>query len=92
VGSSWGGGYCDNLTVTNSGSTAVSAWTVVLDTQQSTIVSDWNATFAGNAPDYTITPESYNASIPAGGSQTVGFCANVTGTNSSPTIVSVTGK
>jgi polygalacturonase len=90
VQSSWGGGYCDNLTVYNSGSGAVSTWKVVLNTNQSTITSDWNATFAGTGPTYTITPESWNASIPAGGSQTVGFCANVTGTNSSPTVVSVT--
>jgi cellulose 1,4-beta-cellobiosidase len=90
--SSWSTGYCDNLTVTNSGSSAISTWQVALNTNQSALYNSWNANFGGNAPSYTVTPLSWNASIPAGGSQTVGFCANDTGSNATPTVTSVSGK
>jgi hypothetical protein len=90
--SSWSTGYCDNLTVTNSGSSAISTWQVALNTNQSALYDSWNANFGGSAPSYTVTPLSWNASILAGGSQTVGFCANDTGSNATPTVTSVSGN
>jgi hypothetical protein len=62
-----------------------------LNTNQSTIYNSWNATFAGTAPSYTVTPLSWNAAIAPGASQTVGFCANDTGPSSTPTVTSASG-
>jgi cellulase/cellobiase CelA1 len=90
--SSWNTGYCANLTVSNAGAGSIATWQVALNTNQSTIYNSWNANFAGSAPNYTVTPVSWNASIPAGGSQTVGFCANDTGSNTTPTVTSASGK
>ena len=87
--SSWNGGYCANLKVTNSSTTAVSSWTVNLNTNQSTLYTSWGATFGGTGSLRSVTPPSNSAALGAGASTVVGFCANSTGSNWQPTIVSV---
>jgi hypothetical protein len=78
--SDWGSGYCANVTVTNSASTASSSWTVVINLNQATVTSSWSATFANSSGMLTVTPNSWNGTIPANGSVTFGFCANASGT------------
>jgi hypothetical protein len=83
----WGGGYCANLTVTNPSNTAISGWQIGLNLNQSTMTSAWNATFSGSGSQRTVT--SSNGSLAAKSSLVAGFCANTTGSNWQPTIVSV---
>lgn len=80
----WKAGYCSEITVKNSGTSAVTGWSVVLNLHQSTIASSYSAKLSGS----TFTPESYNATIAPGSSQKFGFCANATGTDYLATIAS----
>ncbi len=84
----WTGGYCADLTVTNTSTSTINTWTVVLNTNQSTITNSWNATFSGTGSIRTVTPLSWNAVLGPSGAATVGFCAQTTGTNWQPTITS----
>jgi cellulase/cellobiase CelA1 len=84
----WTGGYCANLKVTNTSSATINTWTVTLSTNQATIANFWSANFSGTGSTRTVTPVAYNAVLGAGASTTVGFCANATGSNWQPTVVS----
>jgi hypothetical protein len=44
----------------------------------------WNGVYTQSGQAVTVTNQPYNGTIPAGGSLTVGFTANVTGTNNAP--------
>ncbi|HEY5954971.1 MAG TPA: AGE family epimerase/isomerase [Polyangiaceae bacterium] len=89
---SWGTGYCANVNIANNGSATASTWTVVLELNQATIYTSWNANFSGNGSRKTITPVSWNATIAPGTMQTIGYCANNTGTNHTPQIISPLGN
>jgi hypothetical protein len=83
----WGGGFQGEVTVTNTGSTTTTAWTVTLtfaDGQR--ITQLWNARTAATASPYAIGNESYNNAIGAGGTATFGFLGSWTGTNANPTL------
>ena len=75
--SSWSGGYNADITLTNTGSTTVSTWTLSF-TSADTVTSSWNANQATAGQTVTFTPLSWNASIAPGGSITVGIGANTT--------------
>lgn len=88
----WGSGYCGDVIIQNTGSSATTSWRVVLNTNQSSTYSRWNAVFSANSGIITLTPVSWNAVIPAGGTiSSPGFCANrVPGTSGNPLIVQAT--
>jgi len=88
---SWSAGYCANVIVANAGTATAATWTVVLELNQATLYTSWNATISGTGSRKTVTPVSWNASVSAGASQAFGFCANLTGTNSTPQIISPLG-
>lgn len=77
VNSDWGTGYCAEVRMTNTSTTAITGWIIGLDIKQSTLTSSWNS---------VLTPKGgslYDASAPAsdptlwGGSvRTFGFCAS----------------
>ncbi len=90
VSSDWGGGYCANVTITNSGSSAITTWTAVIQMNQSTMTSIWSATGTQSGTALTALPAAFNAALAAGTSTTFGFCANATGTPYQATTVSVT--
>ncbi|MFZ5896531.1 MAG: cellulose binding domain-containing protein [Myxococcota bacterium] len=89
ITSNWQSGYCAEVTVTNSGSSAVNSWAVGLQMNQSTLNNTWSATFTPTTPgNYRVTPLTWNSTIPAGGNVIFGFCGNKTGTNWTPTVSS----
>jgi prepilin-type N-terminal cleavage/methylation domain-containing protein len=91
--SDWSTGFCATLTVTNDSSSDISSWEVILSQNDSLINNSWNGVFATYASNYSITNESYNGSIPMGNSVTdIGFCADKTGPNYTPTIIQTTGS
>lgn len=94
MSSDWTSGYCANVTVSNSGSTATSSWTVVINMNQSVLGNLWSANQTTSGSTMTVTPQSYNAAINPGSSVSFGFCANATGSSYHPTIaaVSATGN
>jgi YVTN family beta-propeller protein len=88
----WGSGYCANLNVTNAGNTAISTWTAQLDTKQSSITNWWNGTITGSGALRKVTPLDWNAALGPKGVATVGFCANITGSNFLPVVTQVSGS
>jgi hypothetical protein len=89
--------YCMALKLGNSGASATTTWSVVINTQGTAIYSNWNAAFSGTSGTVTLTNnQAFNASIPAGATAfdpSVGFCANRTaGSSTVATVVSASGQ
>jgi len=86
---SWGTGATVSMTIKNNGTTAVEGWTVNFNySGDQKITNAWNCKYSQSGTSVTITNEAYNASIPAGGSVTLGFNISYTGTNTPPTVFS----
>ena len=91
VKSTWQGGYCADLIVSNPGSQAVSTWTLVLNLNSSTMTQQWNMVPSYGSGTVTLKPAaSWNMNIPAGGSVDMqGFCADNSGSQLS--VASISG-
>lgn len=72
--SDWGAGYCANVDVRNTGSTAVQ-WQVSLAIQGQ-VSSLWNALYSQNGATLTAQGVDWNRQVPAGGTVQFGFCAS----------------
>ncbi|MGK3964557.1 expansin EXLX1 family cellulose-binding protein [Sorangium sp. So ce118] len=86
----WGSGYCASVNVANQGNTPVTSWTVVIDLKQSAVSSLWNAASSRSGSLLTATSQPGSAAIPVGGATSFGFCANATGGDYQPVMVSMT--
>jgi len=92
--------YCMALKLGNSGTAATSTWSVVINTNGTTInpgqAGAWNASFSGTTGTVTITNnQTWNASIPAGATAydpSVGFCATRPSGTAVATVVSASGQ
>ena len=89
--SAWNTGLTDNMTITTS--SAVNGWklTFTLASGQ-TITSGWNATYSPSSGSVTATNLSYNGSLAAGGSTSIGFQATQTGNAAAPTDFMLNGS
>ncbi len=83
----WGTGYCAEVTVTNNGPIGVPSWEVAFDTHDSQIYTAWNADFSNEGSAYTAESLEWNGNLAAGGSQTFGFCANKAGGSWEPQVL-----
>ena len=84
---SWTGGYQATVTVADSGSAAITGWTVKLTLAGGqTISSLWNGVNSGTTGSISVQNASYNGALSAGASTTFGYTAN--GTASTPTGIS----
>jgi hypothetical protein len=90
--STWTGGFTANVTMNNTGSSAVNGWTLAfaLPSGQA-ITSSWNTTLSGSSGSVTAKNVSFNASIPPNGSQSFGFQGTYSGTFSKPSSFSLNG-
>lgn len=89
----WQGGLTANLTVTNTGSSAVNGWSVGFAFPGDTRVTNaWNATVTQNGNAVTATNMSYNASIPSGGNVQFGFQGTWTSNDANPTTFTLNGS
>jgi Cellulose binding domain len=78
VVNSWSGGYQLQLTVTNTGTAALTDWTAAFtfaDTAES-VSNSWNAAVSQTGTQVTATNENYNGSVSSGGSATFGMVVN----------------
>ncbi|MFB9450289.1 glycoside hydrolase family 11 protein, partial [Dactylosporangium vinaceum] len=90
--SAWNTGLTDNITITNTGSTAINGWQLKFNLASGqSITSGWNATYSPSTGAVTATNASYNGSLPPGGSTTIGFQANHSGNNAAPTGFTLNG-
>lgn len=88
----WGSGFTAEVTVTNTGDTAVDGWTLAFTFpagQQ--LTNGWSAVWSQEGTQVIAMNEAWNAGIPAGGSVTVGFTGSHNGSNPAPTSFTLNG-
>ncbi|MFJ5543038.1 extracellular catalytic domain type 1 short-chain-length polyhydroxyalkanoate depolymerase [Micromonospora chalcea] len=89
----WNNGLTENITISNTGSTAVNGWSLAFTLPGGqTITSGWNASYSPSSGQVTARNVSYNAVIPAGGSTTIGFQATHTGNTARPSSFTLNGQ
>ncbi|MEV5984845.1 glycoside hydrolase family 18 chitinase [Streptomyces sp. NPDC052051] len=85
----WGTGFEGAWTVTNSGTSAISSWTIEWDFPSGTsVTSAWDADVTNSGTHWTAKNKSYNGGIAPGASVTFGFNGSGTG---SPTNCTLNG-
>ena len=68
----WGSAYQVSFKVTNNSSASISTWTLKLKKSEIKIDTSWNVNVNESGDYYVITPASWNASLPKGGSAEFG--------------------
>jgi hypothetical protein len=88
----WTGGFTANVTVTNTGSSAVDGWALAfgLPSGQS-ITSSWNAGVTTSGGTVTARNVDWNRSIPANGTASFGFQGTYSGTFAAPSAFTLNG-
>jgi len=91
--SQWGGGFVAQVTITNTGSSAVNGWTLKFTFPgDQKITSGWNGTPSQSGENVTITNASYNATIAAGANTSLGFQGTWTSSDAAPTAFTLNGN
>jgi endoglucanase len=89
---SWTGGFQAQVTLTDTGPSPISSWALTWTFPgDQKIATIWNAIATQSGEKVTATGESYNATIAAAGSVTIGFTGAYTNSNASPSSFSVLG-
>jgi endoglucanase len=93
VQNDWGGGFTAALTIANTGSTAISGWSLQFSFAGTQAISQgWSATWTQSGKSVTAASLSYNGSIAPGSSTSLGFNASYSGTNTKPTAFLLNGS
>jgi poly(3-hydroxybutyrate) depolymerase len=88
----WNTGLTADLTVTNTGASAVNGWALAFSLPSGqTITNGWNATYAPTSGQVTATNVSYNAGLAPGASVSIGFQATHIGNSGPPTGYALNG-
>jgi endo-1,4-beta-xylanase len=88
----WQGGFTAQIVISNTGSTALSSWSLGFTfTGDEKVTSNFNGGFSQSGEAVTLTNASYNGSIPAGGSVTDGIQGTWTGSNAVPASFTLNG-
>ncbi|MGW7303622.1 GH12 family glycosyl hydrolase domain-containing protein [Streptomyces sp. NPDC054829] len=89
----WQGGFTANVTVRNTGSTALDGWQLgfTLPTGQR-ITGSWNANLSGASGAVVASPVAHNTRIAAGGTQNFGFQGTYGGSFAEPTAFTLNGS
>jgi cellulose 1,4-beta-cellobiosidase len=94
VVSQWGGGFGASISINNTGTTAISNWTLTWSFANGQIITQlWNGIETQNGANVTVSNESYNGSIASGGVYSaMGFNGSWNNTtNAAPTSFAVNG-
>jgi endo-1,4-beta-xylanase len=93
VASQWSTGFVASVTIGNTGGTALSGWTLKWSFAAGQTVSNgWNGVFAQSGSNVTVTNASYNGTIAAGGSTSLGFQGVSSGGNPVPASFTINGR
>ncbi|MFG2857671.1 glycosyl hydrolase family 18 protein [Streptomyces mirabilis] len=83
----WGTGFEGKWTVTNTGTTSISSWTIDWDFPSGTsVTSAWDADVTSSGNHWTAKNKSYNGTLAAGASVSFGFNGAGTGSPSNCTL------
>jgi cellulose 1,4-beta-cellobiosidase len=94
VTSQWPGGFGASININNTGTTAISSWTLTWSFPNGQTISQlWNGIEVQSGANVSVTNESYNGSIGSGGSYSgMGFNGTWNNTtNAAPTSFAVNG-
>jgi acetylxylan esterase len=93
IQSQWTGGFTANLTIADTGTSAINGWTLkfAFPASGQSVTQGWNATWSQSGLNVTATNLSYNGAIAAGGSVSVGFNGAWSGSNPAPTSFTLNG-
>ncbi|MFC8672475.1 glycoside hydrolase family 6 protein [Streptomyces griseorubiginosus] len=87
----WDTGFTTAVTITNNGA-AKSSWSLKWTYAGNQKISNgWNAKISQSGSSVTAANESYNGSLPTGGSTSFGFQASYSGTNAVPATFTLDG-
>jgi O-glycosyl hydrolase len=90
--SQWTGGFVAQVTVANTGTTAINGWTLTFTFPgDQKITNAWNATPAQSGEAVILTNLSYNAAITPGTSTSLGFQGTWTNSDAAPTAFTLNG-
>jgi hypothetical protein len=90
--SQWAGGFTAGVTITDTGSAALSGWTLKFTFPgDQHITSAWNGTATQSGETVTITNASYNGTVAAGGSTSAGFQGTWTSSDATPASFTLNG-
>jgi O-glycosyl hydrolase len=88
----WQGGFTANVVITNTGSSTINGWTLAFTFPGDQKITDaWNGVETQSGESVSITNESYNATIAAGGNTSLGFQGTWTNSDATPTSFTVNG-
>jgi cellulose 1,4-beta-cellobiosidase len=91
--SEWQGGFVANLTLTNTGTTALTGWTVTFTYPgDQKVTNAWNATVTQSGENITAKNMSYNGNIAAGATTTFGWQGTWTTSDAAPTSITCNGS
>jgi Cellulose binding domain len=91
--SQWTGGFVANVTIANTGTSPVSGWTLGFTFPgDQHITNAWNdGSYTQSGENVTITNASYNGTIAAGGSTSLGFQGTWASSDAAPTAFTLNG-
>jgi endoglucanase len=93
VTSDWGSGFTAAITVTDSGSSAITGWTLTYTyTGNQTLTDGWSGNWSQSGETITVTNASWNGSLSAGASASIGANFSYSGTNTAPASVTCTAS
>ncbi|NBH07849.1 cellulose binding domain-containing protein, partial [Amycolatopsis sp. SID8362] len=88
----WTGGFTATVNLTNTGTTAWSAWKLKFSFPgNQKVTQGWSATWAQSGADVTATSLPWNGSVAPGRSVAIGFNGSYTGSNANPAAFTVNG-
>jgi endoglucanase len=86
--SEWGGGFVGAVNVTNSGTAAITAWTVTFTFGgDQKVTNNWNSTFSQSLEYVTASSLAYNGALAGGASTSFGFQGTWSASDKVPTSV-----
>ncbi|WP_304608648.1 glycosyl hydrolase family 18 protein [Hyalangium versicolor] len=89
----WPTGYCAEMRVSNTTSQPIKGWTVTFQFAPGlNITSLWNGNWTYQNSVHTVTDQTWNNSVPAGGQLSFGFCGTRTVAVSDPFNCTLNGK
>jgi Cellulose binding domain len=92
AGTSWGTGYSGQYTISNDGTAPVTGWTLSFTLPTgTTLTSLWDGSYTDSAGQVTVTNDGWDATLAPGGTATVGFETESSGTAGQPTDCTING-
>ncbi len=92
VVNAWNTGLTASITITNTGGSGLASWSLVFTLPGGQVITNgWNATYSPSSGQVTASNVSYNGTLAAGASTTIGFQATHTGNAAAPTAFALNG-